>query len=139
MSDIIDVKPIQPLPENEGINGALSYLYAPTKRIQIGVDKSCEMAIVLIDGKCVMEGNFWDFHPGCYGINEYGDFKGYLSLASAVEIKLVSDGFNVVREIVKYKYGFPVDPLEVLETKTTKRNTLKKKQITKGDQNVRKD
>lgn len=57
-------------------------------KILIEVDKSCEMACVSLNDKCVMMGNNWDFHPGCHGISEYGDFKGYHSLAIAIQNKV---------------------------------------------------
>jgi hypothetical protein len=50
------------------------------------------MARVSIDGKCVMEGNFWDFHPGCHGINEYGEFAGFDDLAMKILFKLGRSG-----------------------------------------------
>ena len=52
--------------------------------IEIFVDPSCEMASVRLNGECVMSGNYWDFHPRCHGIYEYGDFKGYTGLANAI-------------------------------------------------------
>lgn len=116
MTDIV-TKPIQPLPENEGIQGALAHLYAPTRQIQFGVDKSCDMAVVLIDGEFVMGGNFWDFYPGCHGINEYGDFNGYRSLTNAIERKLRREGCNTEMVEIEYKYGTPVTPI-VLKAKT---------------------
>ena len=57
-------------------------------RIDIRVDNSCEMASVYLNGNLIMCGNFWDFHPGCHGINEYGDFKGYRDLARAIALKV---------------------------------------------------
>lgn len=60
--------------------------------VEILVDRSCEMARVSLNGNCVMEGNFWDFHPGCHGITDYGDFRGYSGLATAISMKLYSEG-----------------------------------------------
>lgn len=68
--------------------------------IEIKVDKSCEMAQVSLNDKIVMSGNFWDFHPGCHGINEYGDFNGYSDLARAIALK-VGDC-----EIIKSEYSY---------------------------------
>lgn len=53
--------------------------------ILIEVDETCEMASVSINDKCVMEGNFWDFHNGCQGINNYGKFNSYNELALAIK------------------------------------------------------
>lgn len=35
--------------------------------IAIERDESCRMARITVAGQCVMEGNVWDFHPGCHG------------------------------------------------------------------------
>ena len=52
--------------------------------IVVKVDETCEMASVTLNGKCVMEGNFWDFHNECHGIYEYGHFQSHGSLAVAI-------------------------------------------------------
>ena len=76
------------------------------KIIKIEVDLSCEMARVSIDGKCVMEGNFWDFHPESLGINEYVDFEGHDDLATVIGARLEKNGYDIaiVRESYKYEY-----------------------------------
>lgn len=76
--------------------------------ILVKVDDSCNMAWVSVDGESVMEGNFWDFHPGCHGIHKYGDFKGYNSLAQAIRRKLIKDGkdpSDISIEKTSYKWG----------------------------------
>lgn len=35
--------------------------------IKIYRDQSCKMACIKLNGVPLMEGNFWDFHPGCHG------------------------------------------------------------------------
>lgn len=35
--------------------------------IKVYKDPSCEMASVFLNGKELMMGNYWDFHPGCHG------------------------------------------------------------------------
>jgi hypothetical protein len=60
------------------------------------------MAKVSLDGKTVMEGNFWDFHPGCHGLYQYGEFKGYAGLRNAILRTLYASGPNVEIE-VKYE------------------------------------
>jgi hypothetical protein len=47
------------------------------------------MASVELDGKLVMLGNFWDFHPRCHGIYQYGEFSGYWGLVRAIEVFLL--------------------------------------------------
>lgn len=39
--------------------------------VQLFTDPSCEMAKVLFNGECIFEGNYWDFHPGCYGDDDF--------------------------------------------------------------------
>lgn len=56
--------------------------------IEIFVDEGCEMASVHLNGECVMSGNYWDFHPGCHGIHQYGDFNGYQGLANAIAVTI---------------------------------------------------
>ena len=69
--------------------------------IKVKIDESCEMACVELNGKCIMEGNYWDFHPYCQGIHEYGDFKSYTQLANNIKLKL---GGNIVYDYTwKYK------------------------------------
>lgn len=52
--------------------------------ITMQVDRTCEMAKVSLNGKLIMEGNFWDFHPGCHGIRKYGYFDSYVSLSTRI-------------------------------------------------------
>lgn len=75
-----------------------------TSKILIEVDQSCEMARVSIDGKGVMEGNFWDFHPGCHGIHEYGEFESYKHLADRIKLTLMENGKQAEIETQTYKY-----------------------------------
>lgn len=56
--------------------------------ITICLDEDSEMACVDLNNKCIMMGNFWDFHPNCHGIHEYGDFSSYTQLAMAVQSKV---------------------------------------------------
>ena len=74
--------------------------------ILVKVDKSCDMAEVLLNGECIMDGNFWDFHPGCHGINEYGDFNSHYELAKKIGETLTKEGkeFTIVKEEYVYEY-----------------------------------
>jgi len=72
--------------------------------ILVKVDKSCDMAEVWLNDECIMDGNFWDFHPGCHGINEYGDFKGYSDLARAIALSLHKEGES--SKIVNEEYCY---------------------------------
>lgn len=57
-------------------------------KVKLYIDPSCEMAMVVgTDGKTIMMGNYWDFHPGCMGIKEYGDFRSATGLATIVALK----------------------------------------------------
>ena len=62
-----------------------------TNIIKIGLDEAYEMACVKLNGECVMMGNYWDFHPNCHGIHEYGDFQSYAQLANNIKRKLGGD------------------------------------------------
>jgi len=64
------------------------------KEIIVFNDKSCDMAYVTDDGECIMEGNLWDFHTGCHGIDTYGNFNGCLGLALAVQNYYIKKGYN---------------------------------------------
>lgn len=74
------------------------------EEILIQVDDSCEMAAVILNNKCIMEGNFWDFHPGCHGIYEYGNFKTFTELAFVIKNKLESQGKKVLISREPYEY-----------------------------------
>lgn len=49
-----------------------------------GVQASCRMAYVEVNGKPVMTGNFWDFHKDCHGF-DLPDFNGSDSLVGLFE------------------------------------------------------
>jgi hypothetical protein len=70
-------------------------------KVKLYIDYSCEMAMVLdSNGDCIMMGNYWDFHPGCHGIEEYGDFNGPRSLATIAALKETgSVDYDVIDDI----------------------------------------
>ena len=72
--------------------------------ILLKYDTNCDMACVSLNDRCIMEGNYWDFHPGCHGINEYGDWNSPKQLADAIKSKLISEGKQV--EIIKQNYKY---------------------------------
>ena len=111
------------------------------RHIQFGKDSSCEMGIVLIDGECVMCGKYWDFHPGCHGIDTYGDFRGIDSLVSKIKSKLQCENNTVVVvDRIYYKYGTSVDTSIIVTNTDTKKKTIKKLNqcltIVEGDNKV---
>lgn len=61
-------------------------------KITLFLDPSCKMAGVKAGRKWIMVGNFWDFHPGCHGIHEYGSFGSPLGLALAVAASVRKQG-----------------------------------------------
>lgn len=75
--------------------------------IKAFVDDSCEMAKVYVNNKCIMEGNFWDFHPGCHGIDEYGDWNSLAQLVQQLYIyhrrKSPDAKISIERENYKYE------------------------------------
>lgn len=75
--------------------------------IKVRTDHSCEMAEVLLDDELVMMGNFWDFHPGCCDVTEYGNFSSYATLSTAIYQHLVKSGvpYNEIETITEqYEY-----------------------------------
>lgn len=73
--------------------------------INLKIDDNCEMAEIILDGKHIMAGNFWDFHPGCTASTEkYGDFKGYSGLIKAISKTLCEKGATV--KLIKEKYSY---------------------------------
>jgi hypothetical protein len=70
--------------------------------VKLYLDADTEMAMVTCrSDKLVMLGNFWDFHPGCHGIYEYGDFSSAKELATKVALKetrrpdyIIVEGWN---------------------------------------------
>ena len=71
------------------------------RTITVYQDPSCDMATVKVD-KAVpqfkrtgMTGNYWDFHPGCHGIMDFGEFKGHMDLAYRVKGALEKAGYTV--------------------------------------------
>lgn len=64
-------------------------------KVLIRVDRSCDMAEVEVNGKCIMMGNFWDFHPGCHGFDL--KFRGYEDLADLFISALAHQGKGVIQ------------------------------------------
>ena len=75
-----------------------------TITIKIYVDRSCDMAKVVDPLGNGMEGNFWDFHNGCHGMYDLGEFNSYHELANVLRRKYISEGYNIKTETHKYKY-----------------------------------
>lgn len=77
--------------------------------IYVRYDISCEMADVGIKEPWVrnkvpgymwgMTGNDWDFHPGCHGITQMGDFRGPTALAYLIEKELRKLGYEVTTTV----------------------------------------
>lgn len=76
-----------------------------TIEIKILIDKPSQMAKITCDGKCIMEGNFWDFYSGCHGIIEWGDFNSMEELIENIAKKYKNDGYivSIIRESYKYE------------------------------------
>ncbi|WP_431785855.1 hypothetical protein [Paenibacillus lactis] len=75
-----------------------------TNFIKVLVDKSCSMASVEVNGKCLMMGNFWDFHNGCHGMNDIPSFRGYNSLVQLIEKYISSQGKSV--EVIRKEWDY---------------------------------
>jgi len=77
--------------------------------INLKIDDNCEMAEVLLDGKYLMGGNFWDFHPDCTGTSsrtteQFGEFRGYNGLVKAISETFGKKGHTV--KLIKEKYNY---------------------------------
>lgn len=59
--------------------------------ITIKIDSSKEMRCVEVNGREIMEGNSWDFHPGCHGM-ELPDFNSSSELAELFNGMFKSNG-----------------------------------------------
>lgn len=79
-----------------------------TNTILLREDESCSMACVRLNGKCIMEGNYWDFHNGCHGIDEYGEFNSRSELIQRIYLHLAKTQpqKKIVIEKQKYKYSY---------------------------------
>jgi len=81
-------------------NDVLTYL--ATKKIPvvddnvilIGIQASCKMATVELNGECLMMGNYWDFYNGCHGM-KIPEFSSYSELANIISKALVNAGKTV--------------------------------------------
>lgn len=96
----------------DGRNGIFTELIMKKKQITLYIktDVFTEMAWVHfrkrkdLDLPNGMMGNYWDFHPGCHGITEYGDFRSYLGLAMAMQDELESLGYTVITKSQEWDY-----------------------------------
>jgi len=64
--------------------------------VTIQIDDSCAMAQVLVNDVLIMVGNFWDFHPGCHGIDVR--FSSYDELADVFVQALEVHGVTLIRD-----------------------------------------
>lgn len=69
--------------------------------ILVRTDPSYKMAEVYLDGELVMNGNYWDFHNGCWGIHKFGPFGDINELVQRISESLSPELVTVKRE--KYK------------------------------------
>ena len=73
-------------------------------------DEDCEMARVRVNETHVMEGNYWDFHPGCHGgwhkdlAKRYGDFNRPWMMAEAIAKAIKDIGATCRIENSTYTY-----------------------------------
>ena len=80
-------------------------LYDGVNVIYIGIESQSEMVIVKFNKKCIMIGNFWDFHNGCCGLYNIPDFKGYNQLVALIQSYCAKHAkrVQVVRDL-EWKY-----------------------------------
>lgn len=72
--------------------------------IKVERDESCEMARVYDSIGNGMEGNFWDFHNGCHGLYEFGNFNTVDEFSHALKNFHELNGEEVKIINKKYKY-----------------------------------
>lgn len=77
--------------------------YLDNNLIEVFVDKSCDMACVKFNGEFVLEGNYWDFHPGCHGDTGFPEYSSYHGLVSALELICHRKGYHNV-SVVESSY-----------------------------------
>lgn len=87
-----------------------NYTYESLPEIQdknilvIFQDKGCDMAKVVLNEECIMEGNYWDFHNGCYGMNDLPNFRTFSGLKDIIEKYVKSLGKEIEISYQSYKY-----------------------------------
>jgi hypothetical protein len=57
--------------------------------IWVGIQESCDMATVELNGHCLMMGNNWDFHNNCHGM-KIPDFSSYRELSLIFKDALIA-------------------------------------------------
>jgi hypothetical protein len=74
--------------------------------ILIEMDESCEMARVSVNGECIKEGNYWDFHDGCItgDLEKYGRFNNLSEFI--VRLKAYYSPIPCVINYGNYKYKY---------------------------------
>lgn len=96
--------------------------------ILIEKDEAVEMARVSINGEWLMQGNYWDFHPGCHGgltrrlAKTAFEWRGVEGLVAAVRIMLPPDvEVLVVRRRYSYATSNGIDPVTDAELSSAER------------------
>ncbi len=81
------------------------YKYFKNKHIiRCYTDYSCNMEAICLDDKCIGEGNFWDFHNGGAGSDEYGDYDNSAEYIKNICIHFGKKNENVILIKTNYKY-----------------------------------
>jgi len=75
-----------------------------TLNILMEDDSSCEMCCVSLEGETIMEGNYWDFHNGCHGLNKYLRFDTRRELVGCLKSYYQGMGFKVNSSNTTYDY-----------------------------------
>nr|WP_040109046.1 hypothetical protein [Jeotgalibacillus malaysiensis] len=72
--------------------------------VKILTDTSCNMKVVYVNDKLVMQGNADDFYNGCHGFYDIQDFGSANTLAAHLAHFIKAQGKEV--EIVREPYRF---------------------------------
>lgn len=69
-------------------------------------DEECDMAYVAVDGNIIYEGNTWDYHDGCYGGVDIGEFNSIGDFVELLELGLQEMGHVVSHAEGTYVYEY---------------------------------
>lgn len=75
-----------------------------TNVVKVLNDTSCNMKVVYVNDKMVMQGNYDDFYNGCHGFYDIPDFGSANTLAAHLAHFIKEQGKEV--EIVREPYSF---------------------------------
>lgn len=73
--------------------------------LEVLKDKNCDMAKIIINGTVFLEGNYWDFHNGCYGHYDLPDFNSVKELQLII-VKYIRETKGLELEVKEGSYEY---------------------------------